>query len=486
MNLIICSLDTLRSDHLSSLGNPRGLTPNLDRIAAEGSLFSQTYATDIPTQPSHTALFTGQFGIKTGIVSHFHPAAYLPEETLWLPSLLRRNGYVTGAVDHLFAMKDWFIRGYDDYMPPPGRSRSPGSVINSIGLPWIAEHRDRDFFLFLHFWDAHIPYVPPSPFKDRFTADTVGRVDPEIMAKLEGRPSYPLFKQNLYDFLDAMPNLDYIADLYDAEVAYLDFEIGNIFRHLDREGLLEDTMVVLFGDHGENMTEHDAWFDHAGLYDSVTHVPLVLWAPGRVPVSAPDAMVTLVDVLPTILETLGLAEAEGINGRSLYPLMRGETATHRDAVMLSEATWQASRAIRTPEWKLIRYYQPTIYGRSGVELYDMRADPEEQHDVAERHPDIVAELDGRLRHWVSAQLGGRPDPMIEVIDAGLPAVARLNDVIAGQVRPRHDVPTPSVADPAHVPVVTRAAPPSDAEPGAGRPTVTATADLGPPEVARPA
>ena len=163
MNLIICSLDTLRADHLSCLGNGRGLTPNLDRIAKEGSLFSQTYATDIPTQPSHTALFTGQFGITTGIVSHFHPAAYLPEETLWLPSLLRRHGYVTGAVDHLFAMKDWFIRGYDDYMPPPGRSRSPGSVINGIGLPWISDHRDEDFFLFLHFWDAHIPYVPPAP-----------------------------------------------------------------------------------------------------------------------------------------------------------------------------------------------------------------------------------------------------------------------------------------------------------------------------------
>ena len=82
MNLIMCSLDTLRADHLSCLGNERGLTPNLDRIAREGSIFSQTYATDIPTQPSHTAIFTGQFGIKTGIVSHFHPAAYLPEETL--------------------------------------------------------------------------------------------------------------------------------------------------------------------------------------------------------------------------------------------------------------------------------------------------------------------------------------------------------------------------------------------------------------------
>ena len=442
MNLIICSLDTLRADHLSCLGNGRGLTPNLDRIASEGALFSQTYATDIPTQPSHTALFTGKFGINSGIVSHFHPAAYLPEETLWLPSLLRRNGHVTGAVDHLFAMKDWFIRGYDDYMPPPGRSRSPGSVINSIGLPWVTEHKERDFFLFLHFWDAHIPYVPPSPYKERYSHGSAGRIDPDITAKLEGRPSYPLFKQNLYDFLDAMPNLDYIADLYDAEVAYLDFEIGRIFQHLEQEGLLEDTMVVLFGDHGENMTEHDAWFDHAGLYDSVTHVPLILWAPGRIPAVESSAMVTLTDVMPTILETMELPAADGIDGRSLFPLMRGETTEHRDAVMLSEATWQAARGVRTPDWKYIRFLQTTIYGREGVELYDLANDPHEQVNVADRHPEVVAQLGDRLDHWVSAQLGGRPDPMHSVLDAGLPAVARLNDVIAGLTRPRNDVPTP--------------------------------------------
>ena len=447
----MCSLDTLRADHLSCIGNDRGLTPNLDRIASEGALFRETYATDIPTQPSHTALFTGKFGINSGIVSHFHPAAYLPEETLWLPSELRRNGYVTGAVDHLFAMKDWFIRGYDDYMPPPGRSRSPGSVINGIGLPWISEHKERDFFLFLHFWDAHIPYVPPSPFKERYTHGTSGRIDPDITAKLEGRPSYPLFKQNLYDFLDAMPNLDYIADLYDAEVAYLDFEIGRIFQHLETEGLLEDTLVVLFGDHGENMTEHDAWFDHAGLYDSVTHVPLLMWAPGTIPVTDSSAMVTLTDVMPTVLEALGRPEAEGVDGRSLFPLMRGETTTHRDAVMLSEATWQAARGVRTPDWKFIKFLQSTIYGRDGVELYDLANDPNEQHNVADLHPEVVDEMSSRLTHWVSAQLGGRPDPMNSVIDAGLPAVARLNDVIAGLSRPRNDVPTPTDPGPGLVP-----------------------------------
>ncbi len=110
--------------------------------------------------------------------------------------------------------------------------------------------------------------------------------------------------------------------------------------------------------------------------------------------------------------------------------------------MLSESTWNAARAVRTPEWKLITYLQCTIYGRQGVELYDLADDPEEQVNVAGLHPQVVDDLTARLHHWVGAQLGGRPDPMLSVIDAGLPAVARLNEVVCGLARPRQDAPAP--------------------------------------------
>jgi arylsulfatase A-like enzyme/multidrug efflux pump subunit AcrA (membrane-fusion protein) len=415
---------------LGALGNSRGLTPNLDRIASEGALFTQAFASDIPTQPSHTALFTGQYGVNTGIVSHFHPDALLEGDTFWLPTQMRKNGYATGAVDHLFAMKGWFKRGYHDYMPPLGRSRSPGSQINEIAFPWITQKADQDFFLFLHYWDAHIPYMPPSPFKERFTSESAGRIDPRVHDLLKSRPSYPLFKKNLYDFLGDIPNLGYIADLYDAEVAYLDFEIGRLFDHLGDEGLLDNTMVVLFGDHGENMTEHDSWFDHAGLYDSVVHVPLILWAPGRIPVIESGALVQLLDVLPTVGGVLEIAGTKDLDGRSLMPLMRGETTEHRDLVMLSESTWQASRAVRSTDWKLIKHLQPTIYGRDGIELYNLIDDPNEQKNVVGLHPEVADRMGTQLDEWFKTQLDGRPDPMLAVIESGLPAVTRLNDLIA--------------------------------------------------------
>jgi arylsulfatase A-like enzyme len=367
--------------------------------------------------------------LSSGIVSHFHPPASLDPTIAWLPSLLQASGRPTGAVDHLFVMKDWFIRGYADYMPPPGRSRSPASVINELAFPWIERHANEDFFLFLHYWDAHIPYIPPEPFRTRFTRRTAGVRDPYVEQRLRERPSYPLFKRNLYDHLDVIPNLDYVADLYDAEIAYLDHELGRLFDHLERLRILDDTMVVVFGDHGENMTEHDAWFDHAGLYDSVVRVPLIIRCPSKVPARRIEAMVELTDIMPTVLELIGEPLPEGLDGRTLVPLMRGERHDHRDAVLLSECTWQAKRALRTPRWKYIRCYDPGIYPRSGPELYDLRADPAEQFNIVAARPDVAGALDRQLEHALEHALDGRPDPMLEVLAAGLPAIARLDAVI---------------------------------------------------------
>lgn len=431
MKVVFISMDTVRADRLSTLGSTRVRTPNLDKFAAESALFTHAFATDIPTQPSHTALFTGRYGVTTGIVSHFHPRAQLAEGVPWLPSLLRDGGCRTGAVDHLFAMKDWFIRGYDDYMVPPGRSRSPGSVVNGLAFPWLDAHAGDDFFLFLHYWDAHIPYVPPEPFRSAYTSRSADWIHPETWDDLRSRPSFPLFKRNLYDHLDYIPNLDYIADLHDAEIAYLDFELGRLFDHLEGLGVLDETVVVALGDHGENMTEHDAWFDHAGLYDSVVHVPLMIRAPGRVAPVRVDSMVALIDVMPTVAELVGLPGSvwAGCDGVSLLPVIRGERVEHRDVVMLSEATWQAKRGVRTRDWKFIRCYDPGIYPRAGCELYDLGADPQEQFDVSGEHPEVVAELGDRLEGWLAAGLGDRPDPLLQVIGDGLPAVARLDGVI---------------------------------------------------------
>jgi arylsulfatase A-like enzyme len=129
--------------------------------------------------------------------------------------------------------------------------------------------------------------------------------------------------------------------------------------------------------------------------------------------------------MPTICDCTGLTAPQRMDGQSLYPLMRGESALARNEAWLSEATWQAKRGIRTHEWKYIRSYDPGVYGRVGPELYDLTNDPAEQHNIASLRPDVVGELDRRLLQWVESQLDGRRDPMSEVVDYGLPAVERL-------------------------------------------------------------
>jgi arylsulfatase len=429
---IFISLDTVCADRLSCLGGKRLATPNIDQFARSAAAFTEAFASDIPTQPSHTAMFTGRFGLNSGIVSHFHPPASLGADTGWLPSLFESLGYRTGAVDHLFAMKEWFIRGYRDYMVPPGRSRAPGEIVNGLAFDWLEQHSGEDFFLFLHYWDAHIPYLPPEPYKSAFTEHLL-RVDPLIEEKLRSRPSYPLFRRNLYDHLDQLVSLEYIEALHYAEVAYLDDELGRLFTRLSDLGILDDSMIVLFGDHGENMTEHDAWFDHAGLYDSVVHVPLLIRAPGVVPSGEHDALVQLVDVLPTVLDYQGLDPTPGLedlDGRSLRPVIDGHTTEHRHEVFLSEATWQAKRGLRTRDWKYIRCWDPGVYpDRDGPELYDLTVDPAEQVNLVAARPDMASVLDQRLTEWMDAHLAGREDPMQEVVDLGMPAVARLDGVI---------------------------------------------------------
>jgi arylsulfatase A-like enzyme len=428
LKIILVSMDTVRADHLSCYGFPLRTTPNLDRIASEGARFTSMFASDIPTQPAHTSIFTGRFGINTGIVSHFWPPAQLDPATPWLPELFEEQGWTTGAVDHLFWMKQWFLRGYTHYMRPRGRSRAPASVVNELAFPWLRTHADSNFFLFLHYWDAHIPYVPPSEFRSRFTAGMSRKHSEEIADMLARSPSYPLFKRNNYDFIGALPSLEYISALYAAEVSYLDDQLGRLVDHLEALGIYDDTMLVLFGDHGENMAEHDAWWDHAGLYDSVVHVPLIMRHPQDIAPAQIDAMIQSIDIFPTLCEAAGLATPCGTDGRSLWPLLRGQTTRQYNEVPLSECTWQATRGIRDERWKYIRCYDPGVYGRVNPQLYDVRSDPAETHNLAAELPGVVEDLDLRLSRWVKAQLGNRRDLMSDVIASGLPAVERLRKV----------------------------------------------------------
>ena len=207
MKVLFISLDTLAASRLSTLGSTRTRTPNLDKFASEAALFTQAYASDIPTQPSHTALFTGRYGIKTGIVSHFHPPSQLEQDIPWLPTpdagAWVADGRRRPPLRHEGLVHSGLRRLHGAARASLGHQRQWSMSWASLGsMPT----KDDDFFLFLHYWDAHIPYVPPEPFKSEYTgAVAVGSIRRGGGGHAASRPSYPLFKRNIYDHLDRTP-----------------------------------------------------------------------------------------------------------------------------------------------------------------------------------------------------------------------------------------------------------------------------------------
>lgn len=446
MKIILISLDTLRASRLSGYGYSKPTSPYLDQIAEQGVLFERAYAADIPTEVAHTGIFTGKVGLTTGIVSHGSELTHLPKSTPWLPNLLRGAGFTTSAVDNLYQLKEWFARGYRYYTNSVGGNRwIDGRTVNDLAMPWLAEHKDESFFLFLHYWDAHTPYLPPESYIPDFYEAGRDPYDPNnrSMEPAYNHSAYPFFKHHHYDLVGPVTDSAYYDALYDAEIRYLDDRLKELDAHLEKLGIKEDTLLILFGDHGESLTEHDIYWDHCGLYEPTVHVPIIMRWPGRIPEGRRvQGLVQQVDLMPTILEAIRSEKPEGIehmkvadppgmDGRSLWPSILNLADGTHDAVYLSECAWQAARGIRTERYKFIRTYDAGPFTRPPRELYDLDADPEETVNLAEREPELADQLERQLDSWVEAKLGGREDPKDRQLrEAGLPFRRRIEQILA--------------------------------------------------------
>lgn len=433
MNIIFVSCDTLRADHLGCYGYPKATSPHIDRIAQEGVLFENAFAANIPTEPAHTAIFSGRLGIETGIVAHGEHNRYLSRSVPWLPSLLWEAGFTTAACDNLYRLKEWFVRGFRHYINTATKTRwIDGKDVNAEAIRWLRHHREEPFFLFLHYWDAHTPYLPPEKYRSLFYQGDPFDPSHSGMERVKAQPIYPFFHEFHFRHLGPVTDPEYVSALYDAEIRYLDDLLRELDEFLEELGLAERTLLVLVGDHGESLYEHDIFWDHAGLYDATVKVPLIMRWPGRIPEGLRiDALVQHVDIFPTLLEAANVPCPEGGAGKSLWPLIHGEEEAFYSALYLAECSWQASQAVRTREWKLIHNVDPGVYQRPPFELYRLSDDPEESRNLAEDEPEVVEALYRELLVWMDRKLGKGVDPMRSVLaETGMPVVHRLNRTLA--------------------------------------------------------
>jgi arylsulfatase len=423
MKILFIAIDTLRADHLSSYGYKFETSPNIDSLADEGVIFFNAFANGIPTTPGFTTIFTGLHSINHRIVSHGGDET-IDNSIPLLPEILRDNGYRTCAVDNLFNIKPYFGRGYEYYINPKSKNlhHIRAEEINFEAIRWIKEHHKEDFFLFLHYWDCHTPYLPPEEYWSIFyKGEDPFDPDNHSMDPAKDQIPYPFFKKWHYDLLGNPTDANYITAHYDGAIKYVDSAVGEILDVLKQLGIYDETLVILTADHGENMTEHNFFFDHQGLYEPTIHIPLIIRIGDRFPSRKIDSIVQHIDILPTLLDVLDITVDSKFDGKSLLPLIKGETDRLHREVVSTECTWRAGISIRTEDWKLIKTIDQGLYSTPPKELFNLREDPKEEVNLYDREEDIRDEFELRLTRWLEDRLGNRPDPIRLQAVKGLPA-----------------------------------------------------------------
>jgi arylsulfatase A-like enzyme len=395
--VLLISIDTCRADHLSVYGYPRETAPTMERLAAEGVVFEHAFAQVPDTTPSHASLFTSRYPFVHGSAN----GVPLRDEFVTLAEMLGENGKATAAIVSGYTMTaadsglDQGFTVYDDTLTRRGTPTSrnlnerPAEETADRALAWLDENADESFFLFVHFFDPHGVYQPPEPY-DRMFENESGE---QLLLPIERIPPYA----RIGDETDA----NVYISRYDGEIRYVDDQIGRLVEALDEHGILDDTLLVVTADHGESLTEHGFFFAHGWrLFEPSMRVPLLFRYPPGLPGGLRvDGIAQSIDVLPTLLELLGIDAPAQIDGISLMPLIDGSEpslnpyALAKTTKSLTYLNLELDRdlhdhyAIRTPEWKY-------LHGEDGIShmLFDLVRDPEERQNVASTDAARVAEL----------------------------------------------------------------------------------------------
>lgn len=293
-NVLLITIDTIRPDRLSCYSTKYLQTPRIEGLAAKGVVFDRAFAHNPTTLPSHTNILLGTTPLHHGV--HDNSKFIVAEDFITLAEYLKSKGYSTGAFVGAFPLDSRFglIQGfdvYDDFYPSKpsyafNYAERKAEKVILAALGWLQKQK-YEWFSWIHLWDPHVPYLPPEPFKSKFN-----------------------------------------DDLYSGEVAYIDSELGKIFDYLERNDLMETTLIILTGDHGESLGEHGELTHSYFAYNSTLWVPLIIVGPG-VNAGRTDEYVAHIDIFPTICDILGIEKLPSLQGVSLLPLIKGKKIKKR-------------------------------------------------------------------------------------------------------------------------------------------------------------
>jgi len=426
-NLLLITVDTLRADRLGCYGYAKAETPNIDELSREGVMFENVRAAAPLTLPSHSTMMTGQYPLTNGMRNNLFDK--LQENSPTLAKILKAQGWRTGAVIGAYVLHSKFglAQGFDyyeDQIITDDISRTSGypersaESVADLGIEWLKINAPKGrFFLWLHFYDPHAPYIPPEPYRSKFAAST-----------------------------------------YDGEVAYVDSQLGRVFEEMKRIGIDKQTAIILVGDHGEGLGEHGERFHGLLTYDSTLKVPLVVRAKGWPRGAKIGQAAGLVDLLPTALGILKVAKPQVIQGDDLgTQVTKWAQTTRREGPHLQdieksrifyfesryayeEFGWSPLEGIIAGNFKYTRAPVP--------ELFDIEADPKEMHNLAALKPELVAKLDHRLTALIGSLTppGGPPTSRADISAADIQKLRALG-YFGASPEPANAKPPPNLPDP---------------------------------------
>jgi arylsulfatase A-like enzyme/Tfp pilus assembly protein PilF len=376
LNVVLITIDTLRADHVGCYGYKQIKTPNIDSLAADGVRFERAFAVVPVTLPSHTSMLTGTYPMLSGM--HDFSANKLSPLQPTLASVLKQAGYQTGAViaaavlDSRFGLNQGFDFYYDHFEfsrldeANLDEMERPGNVVADVALDWLAKNSQKKFFLWMHLYDPHFPYHPPEPY-----------------------------------------SREYAAQPYDGEIAFADEQVGRLLRFLKEKGIYQNTVIVLCGDHGESLGEHGEKTHGFFIYNATMHVPLIIRLPANAAARTVSDPVSLVDLMPTVLGTVGLEVPSQVQGRSLLPELRDDRRPDQaDRVLYGETflprihfNWSELRGSENTKYHFIDAPRP--------ELYDLVKDPGEVHNLFTEKKAVAEEMRAKLAGMIRDYSAGK-------------------------------------------------------------------------------
>ncbi len=450
MRILYLDIDTLRPDHLGCYGYHRQTSPNIDRIAAEAVRFEKVYVSDAPCLPSRASMFTGRFGIHTGVVGHggtaadirpigrdrrFHTSTQRPA----FIDCLREAGIYPVSVSP-FAERHsawWFCAGWREMYNPGRRGQERADEVTPYALDWIARNAKKDnWMLHVNVWDPHAPYRTPEGFGNPFADEPAGAWYSEELRQRQwesfgphaaqeplgnyGRPSgWP----RVPDRIASLADYKRWIDGYDVGIRYADEHCGRILEALAEAGVLEETLIIITSDHGENQGELGVFGDHQTADHITSRVPMIVRHPAFPGGRVDDALHYQTDVAATLVELLGGKLPQEWDGRSFAEPFRAGRSSGRDCVVFSQMCWSCQRAVRWEDYVFIRTYHTGLKDLPERMLFNVADDPHELDDLAERQPALADHGQALIEEWTGSMMAGSDgqiDPMWTVMREGGP------------------------------------------------------------------